>query len=211
MDSEILVLENPKIAKVLSNETRVKIIKEISKEPKSLSQLARIFKISPAAVYYHIKQLEKEKFAKIVRTEVVNNNLTEKYYQAAISSSILCLSFDMPLKGPVPPKKQTRKYILAVDMAGLLEFLGNIGLKCPAEKEEELEKDLTKLLEIVGQEAETNYAKILNQLNLKLSTIDRLKIESSIRALIALTLRKVADKPAFLETAHSIIRMAEPV
>jgi DNA-binding transcriptional ArsR family regulator len=209
LEPEIRVLENPKIAKVLASETRVKIIKEISREPKSLSQLARIFKISPAAVYYHVKQLEKIKFVKIVRTEVVNNNLTEKYYQAAIPSATMCLSFDTPVKGPVPPKKQTSKHILAVDLTGLSDALNSMGLKCPTEKEDQLEKSLTKLLEIIGQEAETNYAKILNQLNLKLSTIDRLKIESSIRALISLTLLRVADKPAFLETAHSIVHMVE--
>jgi DNA-binding transcriptional ArsR family regulator len=209
LEPEIRVLENPKIVKVLASETRVKIIKEIGKEPKSLSQLARIFKISPAAVYYHVKQLEKVKFVKIVRTEVVNNNLTEKYYQVSTPSATLCLSFDMPVKGPVPPKKRTSKQFLAIDMTGLSDTLRSMGLKCPPEKEDQLEKNLTNLLEIIGQEAETNYAKILKQLNLKLSAIDRLKIESSIRALISLTLLRVADKPAFLETAHSIVHMVE--
>ena len=209
MKPEIQIIENPRMVKVLASETRVKIIKEIITEPKSLSQLARILKISPAAVYYHIKQLESVRFAKIVRTEVVNNNLTEKYYQATIPPSVICLKIDTPVKGPVPPKKQTRKHILAVDMTGISDTLSSLGLKCPPEKEKQLEENLTKLIEIIAREAENTYREILKQLNLKLSTIDRTKIESSIRALISLTLLRAADKPEWLETAHSIIQIVE--
>ena len=209
MTPEIQILENPRVAKVLASETRVKILKEIVKEPKSLSQLARILNISPASVYYHIKQLENIKFAKIVRTEVVNNNLTEKYYLATIPSSIMNFSFQIPVKGPVPPKKQTRKYILAIDTSGLLDTLTSLGLKCPPEKEDQLEKNLARLVEVIAQEAEANYAEILKQLNPKLSTVDRLKIESSIRALISLTLLRVTEKPDFLDVARSIIQMVK--
>jgi len=209
LEPEIRVLENPKIVKVLASETRVKILTEIVKEPKSLSQLARIMGISPAAVYYHLRQLENIRFAKIVRTKVVNNNFTEKYYQATIPSSMMNFSFETPAKGPVPPRKQTRKYILAIDTTGLLGAISSLGLKYSSEKEDQLKKNLTQLVEIIAQEAEANYVDILRQLNPKLSTIDRLKIESSIRALISLTLIRVADKPSFLETANSIIQMVE--
>jgi predicted transcriptional regulator len=209
LEPEIQVLDNPKMVKVLASETRVKIIKEIIKEPKSLSQLARIFGVSPAAVFYHVKQLEKARLAKIVCTKVVNNNLTEKYYQATIPHSVICLNIDTPVKGPVPPKKQTSKHMLAVDMTGILDTLSSLGLKCVPEKEDQLEKNLTKLIEIIAQEAESSYGEILKQLNVKLSPIDRTKIESSIRFLIPLTLLQVANKPQCLETMHSIIQMVE--
>lgn len=212
MKPEIQIIENPKIAKVLASETRVKIIKEIVKEPKSLSQLARIFKISPAAVYYHIKQLEKVRFAKIVHTEVINNNLIEKYYQATIPPYALCLNIEAPVKGPVPPKRQNSKNILAVDMTGISDTLSSLGLKRPSpEKEKQLEENLLKLIEIIAQEAEGNFGEIIKQLNLKLPPVDRAKIESTIRSLVVLTLLRVADKPECMETMHSIIQMLEKI
>lgn len=206
MENEIRVLDNPKIVRVLACETRVKIIKEIIKEPKSLSQLARIFGISPAAVHYHIKQLEKAGFVKITRTEVVNNNLTEKFYQATTPPSLLCLNVDTPVKGPVPPKKKTTKHVLAIDITEIASTLSSLGLTYPPEKEEQLERNIMKLIEMTSEEAESIYKEILKQLQPKLSPTDRLKIESSIRALFTLTLLRVIDKPQYLETLRSLIQ-----
>ena len=107
MPPNIQMVTDPKKAKALANETRLKILQEIATNPQSISQLARKIGITPVAVLYHTKILKNAGFIRIAKTTVVNNNLTEKFYEITTSAYLVVVSgVDQPLKGPVPPKKQ---------------------------------------------------------------------------------------------------------
>ncbi len=207
MQPKIQTITDPKRIKALVSEKRVKILQTIAAEPKSISQLARQFGISPVAVYYHIKKLEEAGFVKVARTSVVNNNFTEKFYQVATEAYLVVLGVDLPLKGPVPPKNQGNKQILGVGRDEIKATFEKLGLKCKPEDEEQLESNVLKLLEMAMQEAEGAYKEILNQLMLKLSPADRSKIESAAKAVIPIVLDRIVDKQQSLETLRATIQL----
>lgn len=62
---DIVTYENPEKLKVLLNETRVKILKLISKNPKKPSDIARTLGIHEQKVYYHIRQLKNAGIVKL--------------------------------------------------------------------------------------------------------------------------------------------------
>jgi len=207
MDSEIRVFDHPQMTKVVASETRMRILREIREQPKSLSQLGRILGISPAAVLYHIRLLEGAKLAKVVRSEVVNNNLVEKFYEATAAPYIVGLNVEQIPRGPVPPRRQQTEEKIILDLSGLSHLLGLIGLWCPPEREAEFEAQLKRLIEVASREAERAYWEILRQMDVRLSPTDRQKIVSSARPAIPIALIRVVENPEGRDTLRAITRL----
>ncbi|MCW4028197.1 MAG: winged helix-turn-helix domain-containing protein [Candidatus Bathyarchaeota archaeon] len=207
MQPKIQLVTDPKKAKALASETRIKILQDIATRPQSISQIARTLKITPVAVLYHIKKLEAAGFIKLASTKVVNNNLTEKFYEVTTSSYLVALSTeDLPVRGPVPPKKQATKQILGVGEPEVEKLFSILGLTYSAEAKAQVFKDTIALLEAAIEEAGVAYRDILGQMNLKLAPTDRLKIEYGAQAAIPITLDRLLDKPESLQKFRSIIR-----
>jgi DNA-binding transcriptional ArsR family regulator len=207
MQPKIQLVTDPKKAKALASETRVKILQNIAARPQSISQLARTLKITPVAVLYHIKKLESAGFIKLASTKIVNNNLTEKFYEVTTTSYLVALNTaDLPVKGPVPPKKQATKQILGVGEPEVEKLFSLLGLTYSPEAKAQIVKDTITLLEATIREAGVAYSDILGQMNLKLAPTDRLKIEYGAQAAIPITLDRLLDKPESLEKLRSIIR-----
>ena len=207
MESEIRVIKDPKLVKVLVSETRGKLMDEIHKEPKSISQLARIFGKTPVAIHYHIKKLEEAGFIKLAKTRVVNNNLIEKYYQPSAPPFVICLSTEASLiKAPVPPKKHITKQEFTISIPEIEGTLSSLGLTYQPEKEDQLKGTVMKLLKMIVKEAKGVHKEILKQINLKLSSTDLLKVESITEALVPITLLRMIRKPQYLEALRSLIQ-----
>jgi predicted transcriptional regulator len=200
------MVTDPKKAKALASETRIKILQNIAAQPKSISQLARTLKITPVAVLYHIKKLESAGFIKVASTKVVNNNLTEKFYEVTTSSYLVALSTgDLSVKGPVPPKKQATNKILGISETEIEKTFNTLGLTYPAEAKEAVTKNTIDLIEMAMQEAGTIHREILNQMNMKLVSADHLKVEYAVQAAIPITLYRILDRPESLAKLRSII------
>ena len=203
------MITDPKRAKVLASQTRLNILKEIATEPKSLSQLARQLGVSPVAIFYHMKKLEDAGFVKLAKTRVVNNNLVEKFYEITTSAYIVGINTELPVKGPVPPKKQAAKPMLGLSPSDVKKMFDLLRLRYTARTKETVEKNVLQLLEMAVQEAAEVNRELLNQLNLKLSPSDRQKIEYATMATIPITLDRMLDKQENLETLRSVINMLE--
>lgn len=207
MPPKIQLITDPKRAKILASETRLKILQEIVAEPKTISQLAKQLGVSPVAIFYHMKKLETAGFVKLVKTRVINNNLVEKFYGITTSAYIVGISTELPVKGPVPPKKQAIKPMLGISPDDIEKVLDLLGLRVAEENQKAVQNNVMKLLENTVQEASEVNRELLNQLNLKLSPRDRLKIENATMAIIPITLDRIFDKQENLETLHSVINM----
>ncbi len=204
------MVTDPKKAKALASETRVKILQDIAAEPKSISQLARNLKITPVAVLYHIKKLEAAGFIKVASTKVVNNNFTEKFYEITTSSYLVVLSSgDLPLKGPVPPKKQATKKVLGISETEIEKVFSTLDLAIPAEAKAQVCKDTLEIIETMIEEAGNIYKDILGQMNLKLAPADRLKLEYAAQAVIPITLDRILDKTESREKLRSVIQIVK--
>jgi DNA-binding transcriptional ArsR family regulator len=202
------MITDPKKAKALSNETRVRILQEIGANSQSLSQLARKIGISPVAVLYHIKILRNAGFIKLAKTTVVNNNLTEKFYEITVAAYfVVANGADQPVKGPVPPKRRAPKLIIGITPADVEKAFDALGLNYLTENKVQVESGMIKLIEMAVLEAGDVQKEILNQSNLKLSAADRSKVEYAAMTVLPIVLDRMLQKQESLETLRLIIQM----
>ncbi|WP_312096729.1 winged helix-turn-helix domain-containing protein [Niallia sp.] len=75
--------EKSSVSKVLFNYHKIRIIRSIQREEKTIKEIAEQLNEKPSRLYYHVNQLEKLGFLQVVREEQVNN-LIQKYYRANI-------------------------------------------------------------------------------------------------------------------------------
>ncbi|XHH07685.1 MAG: ArsR/SmtB family transcription factor [Candidatus Bathyarchaeia archaeon] len=205
--TKIRAITDPKKAKVLASETRLKILQEIAETPQSISQLAKKLSITPVAVHYHIKKLVAAGFIKLSKQEVVNNNLTEKFYEATTQEYLVVVSGELPTKGPVPAKKPTEKLLLGITANDVQKMLELLGLTCLPSDKEFVEKEVLKFLETAVREAGAVQKDLLAQLNLKLSMVDRSKLEYAAMAVFAIVVDRILDQPENQEKLQKLVKL----
>ena len=204
------MVTDPKKAKALANETRLRILQEIGANSQSISQLARKMGISPVAVLYHIKKLKNAGFIRIGKTTIVNNNFTEKFYEITTAAYFVVVSgVDQPVKGPVPPKKQEPILLLGITPTDVEKTFDMLGLTYLAENKVQVEADIIKLLEMTVLEAGEVQKEILTQSNLKLSVADRAKIEYAAMAVLPIVLDRMLSKQENVEKLRSVLGLLQ--
>ncbi len=201
----IQMVTDPKKAKALANQTRIKILQELAANPQSISQLARKLGITPVAVLYHTKKLTAAGFIHVAKTATVNNNLTEKFYQVTNQAYLIAFSADLPTRGPVPPKNAAAKPLIGITPTDIEKTFDLLGLTYPQENKRQIEEGAIELLEKAVEEAGKVQREILSQLSLKLSVADRVKIESAAMAMLPIVLDRLLGKQENVEALRSII------
>ena len=78
---DIRVIRDPKVARLLADRTRCRILALLRLGEFSASDLARALGLTTQAISYHLRLLEKAGLVRVVRTET-KRNLVEKYYRA---------------------------------------------------------------------------------------------------------------------------------
>ncbi len=78
---DVYLIRDAETAKLLADRTRCRILALLRLGEFSASDLARALGLTPQAVSYHLRLLERAGLVKVVRTEV-RRNLVEKYYRA---------------------------------------------------------------------------------------------------------------------------------
>jgi DNA-binding transcriptional ArsR family regulator len=207
MQPKIQLIADPKKAKALASETRLKILQEIASEPQSISQLARKYSITPVAVHYHIKKLAAAGFIKISKQEVVNNNLTEKFYKITNQEYLVVVSGEPANKGPVPPKKPAEKLLLGLTSKDVEKMLKILGLTCLPSDKAAVETEVLKFFEVAMREAGAVQKELLAQLNLKLSPADRSKLEYVAMAVFAVTVDRILEDSKNQEKLQKLITL----
>jgi DNA-binding transcriptional ArsR family regulator len=202
------MVTDPKKAKALANQTRIKILQEIATTPQSTSQLSRKLEISPPAVLYHIRLLQNAGFIRLSKTTVVNNNLTEKFYEATTSSYLVVMNGVDQLRGPVPPKKQ-EQLLLGITPQDVEKMFGLLGLSYPAQVKAAVEGLALGLLEKLVLDTREVYREILNQSKLKLSAADRQTTEYAAMAAMPIALDRLLSAPKSLDDLRSVIGMLQ--
>jgi DNA-binding transcriptional ArsR family regulator len=81
-----LLLDNPRMFSILSNDLALKILKELGRKPGCPMDIARSLKVHEQKVYYHIRKLEKLGLIKVIKMEE-RVGATAKIY-APISSVV---------------------------------------------------------------------------------------------------------------------------
>jgi DNA-binding transcriptional ArsR family regulator len=206
---EIRVLDDVKLARIFMSQTRGAILKEMAVQPRSISQLARTLGISPPAVHYHIKILERAGLIAVTRVETVRNNLVEKFYTAT-SPCFMIFGEETSRHGPVPPKGRPDKGTWIAKVEGTDEYLSGFGLRIKEGCKSELEQGVIKLMQIISSHAQDLSKGLFAQLDDGLTKAQLNRIESLAATLAPIAVAHALDDPELIETLRSFRAMVEP-
>ncbi len=209
MKPELRILDDVELARIFMSPTRGTIIKELAMRPRSISQLARTLGISPPAVHYHIKILEKAGMIAVTRVETVRNNLEEKFY-APTSAGFIILGKGTSRKGPVPSKGRLDKGKWIANVEGAEEYLSGFGLKIKEGRTKDLEQGVIRIFQIISSHAQDIGKGLFAQLDVELSKEQMDKIVPLAAILAAIAAFQSLDDAEVIETIHSLMAMVEP-
>lgn len=209
MPPHIQMITDPNKAKALANQTRIQILQEIATNPQSLSQLAKKLNITPVAVLYHIKKLKTAGFIRLANTKVVNNNLTEKFYEITTDAYLVTTvgSTQTP-KGPVPPKNQ-EQLLIGVTPQDIKKMFDLLDLTYPPQNKAQVEGTMINLLEQMVLKAREVHREILNQSGIKLSAVDRQKLEYITMATLPITIDQMLSQQETKEKMQKVIGLLQ--
>ena len=207
MGEMIRILEDARMAKAFTSPTRRAIIKELALRPMSISRLARTLDISPPAVLYHIRIMERAGLIKLARTEVVRNNFEEKFY--ALTSPAFMIMGENKRGGPVPLKEKSEGITYIARVEGVDEYLSGFDLRVREGHGEDLEKVIAGIMRLIAQQALELGKDAFAQLDLDLSksNLDKIGVLSATLAPIAVS--RMLDVPEAIELLHSLKDMVE--
>jgi DNA-binding Lrp family transcriptional regulator len=207
MKSSITIVEDSRFVKALLDETRRKIVLEMTKEPKTLTQLANKFGKTPATIHYHIKKLIETGIVKLVKTNVVNNNLIEKYYQATLSSSCIVGFGLRRRRGPVPPKKyEEMKTYFALNEEDLANIMKGLGICTLRGNEKEILKAVNDFISSVPLHSLQVFRGIYPQLKLEMPSHSLQRLEAIIGAFPVLVFHEILKNTESLSVLKGMMQ-----
>ncbi len=77
----VQVIDDVRTIKLLADPLRREIIREITNQPQTQSQLARKLEFTPSSTMHHLRRLREAGLIKIGRSEVGTYGILEKYYE----------------------------------------------------------------------------------------------------------------------------------
>ena len=150
----VQVIEDPKTINLLADPLRREIIREITNQPQTQSQLARKLELSPSSTMHHLKKIREAGLIKIGRSEVGAYGIVEKYYEP--TANLFIEDFDK-----TPPHLQ--KYFLQFHierLRGMLSVFRLIGkkrgepIKVTSDELKELAQEIARQMAKVGKRYE---------------------------------------------------------
>lgn len=79
MTKKVRVVTDPKVIKLMLEDTRRRILQLLRNKEMTISQLSEILGKTPQTIYHHIEKLKEAGLVEVKRTEM-KGNLVEKYY-----------------------------------------------------------------------------------------------------------------------------------
>jgi DNA-binding transcriptional ArsR family regulator len=132
---EIMVVEDPAAIKLLFSPKYAEIIKLVSAEELSVSDVARKLNVNSGSVHYHMKELEKHGLVKLVREEITGG-VVKKYYRTAAVN--LTINASNPKSAPAAAEAGFGEEF----MERLIRSMSYFGYDVPADKMDLAKRDL---------------------------------------------------------------------
>jgi len=90
---DVIIIKDPKVAKLLADETRRDILRLLSIRELSICQIAKILNKNVSSIVHHIKKLEKAGLVELSRKSM-KGNIVEKFYRASARRFIVSFSLE---------------------------------------------------------------------------------------------------------------------
>ncbi len=134
----VKTITDPASIELLGEETRRRIIYLLRARELTISQIAEELRMTPQAIYHHIKKLLPAEMIEITREERVDNFI-ETYYRA--TAEVFEFSFGTGSKNQAHAKERMRDTLLALDKLG-------IGVRVEADTVAQLVKVQEKMVDL---------------------------------------------------------------
>ena len=184
---EIMIVEDPHAIKLLCSPKYAEIIRIISEEEFSVSDVARKLGANSGSVYYHMKELEKHGLVRLVREEIAGG-VVKKYYRKA------AMNFTFNISDPSSAAAAAAAGINEEFWEKLIKSLSYMGYNVLPGKMAEAKRDLMAM----DGRSKAILAE-LQQSGLEQVEKDRLVVANAYQ--VAIMLRLVEDEQ-FLEAAR---------
>src|SRR5689334_20390060 len=112
----VKMLTDPAAMELLGDETRRRMIYLLRARELTISQIAEELRMTPQAIYHHIKKLLPAEMIEITREERVDNFI-ETYYRA--TAEVFEFSFGTIGKNQAQAEQRLRDTLLALDKLGI--------------------------------------------------------------------------------------------
>jgi DNA-binding transcriptional ArsR family regulator len=177
---EIMVVEDPAAIKLLFTPKYAEIIKLVSAEELSVSDVARKLNVNSGSVHYHMKELEKHGLVKLVREEITGG-VVKKYYRTAAVN--LTINASNPKSAPAAAEAGFGEEF----MERLIRSMSYFGYDVPADKMDLAKRDLLT----ADMRAKAILAEV-QQAGLEKDESDRMLVANAYQ--IAVLLRLMGDE-----------------
>jgi DNA-binding transcriptional ArsR family regulator len=112
----VKMLTDPAAMELLGDETRRRIIYLLRARELTISQIAEELRMTPQAIYHHIKKLVPVGMVEVTREERVDNFI-ETYYRA--TAEVFSLSWGTSGKNQAQAEQRMRDTLLSLDKLGI--------------------------------------------------------------------------------------------
>jgi DNA-binding transcriptional ArsR family regulator len=110
------MITDPAAMELLGDETRRRIIYLLRARELTNSQIAEELRMTPQAIYHHIKKLLAAQMVEVTREERVENFI-ETYYRA--TAEVFEFSWGTSAKNPARAEQRLREALLSLDKVGI--------------------------------------------------------------------------------------------
>ena len=176
---EFLVIDDPDTMKLLLSGKYDDIIELIDYKEMAISDIARVLKVNPGSVHYHLKALEKRGLVVLVREEK-KGNIVKKYYRTSARTFYIdgC-RYRMLRPGELDPLDEFYDKLLRV--------MAPLGYTIPPDKTDLL-KDIMRRYNLRGREI----LRELQDAGVEDIESDRMVVSDAYS--VALRFRKIQDR-----------------
>jgi len=134
-----MVLKDPKVIKLVLNETRAQILFQfLTKRAMTVKQLSEALDKNPGSILHHINKLKEAGLVELVKSRVAPTGIVEKYYRAVARRFTYQLG--VMFKGPKSIADFATKHITAI-----VNALEIFGIKIKENYKQEFIEDLIRV------------------------------------------------------------------
>jgi len=112
----VKMITDPAAMELLGDDTRRRIIYLLRARELTISQIAEELRMTPQAIYHHIKKLLPAELVEVAREERVDNFI-ETYYQA--TAEVFSFSWGTSGKNQAQAEQRLRETLLSLDKLGI--------------------------------------------------------------------------------------------
>jgi DNA-binding transcriptional ArsR family regulator len=114
-----MVIRDPQVIRLMFSKKHNMILKLVTENELSISDIAKSLDINPGSVHYHLKDLEKHGLVRLVREEV-KGGIVKKYYRSAAKQILL----DSPDFNKMDRPEMINDSAFIERIIGSIEYLG---------------------------------------------------------------------------------------